>query len=65
MMFIIDGTGDGDDKLNNNNDIISKLTLLMFWESYCENIETDKLLSDKELIKFISPHNENVVFKIV
>ncbi|MGB3199007.1 MAG: hypothetical protein WBB17_14885 [Saprospiraceae bacterium] len=48
------------DKLNNNNDIISKLTLLMFWESYCENIETDKLLSDKELIKFISPHNENV-----
>ena len=32
----------------------------MFWESYCENIETDKLLSDKELIKFISPHNENV-----
>jgi hypothetical protein len=47
-------------KLYKNNDIVSKLTLLMYWESHCEEIETDKLLTDKELIKFISPHNEKI-----
>lgn len=47
-------------KLHNDNDIISKLTLLMFWNCYCESEETGKLLSDKELIKFIAPHSENV-----
>jgi hypothetical protein len=45
-------------KLYKNNDIISKLTLLMYWESHCESDEIDNLLLDKELIKFISPHNE-------
>lgn len=47
-------------KLHNDNDIISKLTLLMYWECHCESEEKDKLLSDKELIKFIAPHSENV-----
>jgi hypothetical protein len=46
-------------KLNNLNDIISKLTLLMYWESHCESKELDRLLSDKELVTFISPNNEN------
>lgn len=47
-------------KLINDNSIISKLTLLMYWECHCEDDEIDKLLSDKELIKFISPNNEDV-----
>ncbi|HTO15454.1 MAG TPA: hypothetical protein VLZ83_06770 [Edaphocola sp.] len=47
-------------QLNNKNDIISKLTLLMYWEGHGESKATDRLLSDKKLIKFISPHNEKV-----
>lgn len=32
----------------------------MYWECHRESVETEKLLSDIKLIKFISPHNENV-----
>jgi len=47
-------------KLYKDNTLISKLTLLMYWQPHCESVETDKLLSDKELVNFISPQNENI-----
>lgn len=48
-------------KLNIQNDIISKITLLMYWETVSDSDKIEKLITDKKLISFISPENDPLI----
>lgn len=47
-------------QLKAKKDVLSKFTLLMYWEGFSNNIEFDKLIQDEALINFISPNDTNI-----
>lgn len=56
-------------QLNINGDIVSKFTLLNFWEHFSDETEFEHLLKDSELVAFLSPDNlhiskDDVCFKL-
>jgi hypothetical protein len=49
--------------LNIENSIAAKLSLLMYWETNCNDEEMELLLTDKKLVNFITPHSESLANK--